>query len=123
MNLLFSIKGYFMHPLPERESGWAYGSYVGLHDNYDNAYLRRVTGKQTLTDFWPRQSFLWYDTDYKIKSVKVTDYKSTIGVIPKEGLATTKILRFLLPWCTSLVFIFQCLYKRLSRRKLESEMS
>ncbi len=56
----------------------------------------------------PRQSFFWYDTDYKIYFVKIADYKSKVSVIPKEGLAgpanpsfgrtTTKILRSVFPW-------------------------
>ncbi len=59
--------------------------------------MRCVTRKQTLRslllsyqekDWWagPHQSFFWYDTDYKIYSVKVADYRFTVDVMPKEGL-------------------------------------
>ncbi len=35
----------------------------------------------------PQQSFFWYDTYWKIKSVKAAEYNFVVGVIPKEGVA------------------------------------
>ena len=34
----------------------------------------------------PRQPLFWYDTNYRIKSVKAAEYTFIVGVIPKEGL-------------------------------------
>ena len=62
------------------------------HANRGLEILVVVIPKECLADTSPAKTYFWYDTDYRIYSVKTTDHNFTVGVIPKyTPLTSTEV--------------------------------